>query len=123
MENKWNKDLDEGQPAIGFVEIYSTTVYEMPLKAIINYFPQLLDDNNKRNVSVTVFIVGTKEKITKSIFYEIMNDIGEIIKSSEPLKYSKDSNSISYMMIQSFFVNKLPDLRYYTHGDFSFPED
>jgi len=118
MENSWVKELEEGQYAIGFVEVYSTKVNGMPLKAIINYFPQLLDDNNKRNISVTVFIVGNKEKITKSLFYEMMNDIGEIVKNSEPLKFNKESPSIPYMITQSFFVEKLPELKYYTHGDF-----
>jgi len=118
MEHQWRKEIDEGQYAIGFVEVYTTTINGLPLKVIINYFPQLLDDNNKRNISATLYIKGKKEIMSKSLFYEIYNEIGEIVKNSESLKFNKDSPKIEYMITQTFLVTELPKFEYYTHGDF-----
>ena len=42
MNYQWKKSLEQqGQKAIGFVEIYETIADEKPIRAIINYFPKL----------------------------------------------------------------------------------
>jgi hypothetical protein len=121
MDYTWNLIDEQGQPPIGFIEMYeSPTDGRAKILAIINYFPQLPDSNYEKEATITLFYEGAKETITDGYFHWILNDLSEMITINEDKRYpQKTSKKIEYSQIQFYIVEKLPQLKYYTHGDYA----
>ena len=121
MDYIWSKIEEHGQPAIGFIEIYkSDTDGKANILAIINYFPQLPFSDYEKHATITLYYEGTKNSITDGFFHWILDDLSEIIRNNEDKNFSqKTEKRIEHSQIQFYIVDKLPDLTYYTHGDYA----
>lgn len=123
MEYEWKKTLAEGQEPIGYIEIYETIAKNdeknINIRTIINYYPKLNEFSNNKICNVTIFYACEKKDITDSFFHWISDDICELISNQENTKYESGMNNFKTMFTQHFFGKKLPDMEYFTHGDYS----
>jgi hypothetical protein len=125
MDYKWEKIEGHGQATIGFLEIYkSRPDNRANILAIINYFPQLPFSNYEKSATITLFYEGTKGSITDGYFHLILDDLSEIIINNEDKMFPhKTDKKIEYSQIQFFTVSKLPELNYFSHGDYTFDNE
>jgi len=121
MNFSWNKIEEYGQPASGFLEMYkSDTGNRGKILAIINSFPQLPFSNYEKHVTITIFFDGIKALITDGFFHWVLDDLSDIIKGNEPHFFQeKTDKKLEHSQVQFYFVSKLPDLEYFTHGDYA----
>jgi len=119
MNYSWQKTLSKGQKEIGYIEIYETVANNISIRAIISYFPNLNQFNNNKICSVSIAYSCKNSDVTSGFFHSINNDITQLIQSNEDICFESTMNKFEFMMTQQFFVKKLPELEYYTHGDFS----
>jgi hypothetical protein len=120
MDYEWKKIEEHGQAAIGFIEIYETEIKNRAkVLAIINYFPQLPFSQYEQQATVTFYYEGSEEQITKGLFRSISNDFLELIVNNAEKKFpQKTEKKLDHTQNQFYIVDKLPKLKYYTHGDF-----
>ena len=118
MDYKWSVKKIEGQPAIGYNFICETIANNIPIMAIIYCFPKLNQFGNYKIATVTVFWECTKTDITDDFFHGVLDDIGEIIQGRDDLVFDESLNPIKIMLTQQYFCKKLPNLGYFTHGDY-----
>jgi hypothetical protein len=125
MDYKWEKIEDHGQPAIGFIEIYKSDLdNKANALAVINYFPQLPSRGYEQEATITLYYDGTKDSISDGFFHWIFNDLSEIIANNEEKMFQeKTGKKIKHSQIQFFIVDKLPNLIYYSHGDYAISND
>jgi len=116
MNYTWETLFKKGQPAIGYVDAFKL---ESPIKAIviINYLPQF-EGTEKQVVHVTIFLEGKKGDWTKGQLSSIMQDAGDCVDNNEYFKY-KILNSLDYLNTQTFYVEKLNNIDYLSHGDYT----
>lgn len=119
MDYNWTIEKENGQPDIGYVFKCTTNADGIQILATVYCFPKLDQFANNKIASVSVFWECEKEKITDGFFHWIMNDIYEIIKCNENSLFDKSLNPLDMAMTQHFFVPKLPNLQYFTHGDYA----
>lgn len=123
MDYKWIKTAEEGQNASGYINIFETNAKNINIRSIVNYFPKLNQFGNNKICSVIVMYACTDQDMTKGFFRSINDDILELIQEQESEKFDKTSDKFKIMMTQQFFVDKLPKMEYYTHGDYSVPDN
>ena len=125
MDYKWEKIEEHGQSAIGFLEMYKSTLdNQAKILAVVNYFPQLPFSNYKEEATVNFYFEGNEGILRKSLFRSINNDMGEIILSNKQKMFPEKTNEkIEHTQIQFYIVEKIPALKYYTHGDFAIIEE
>lgn len=119
MNFSWKKQMDKGQDLIGYIEIYETRAEGIPIRIIINYFPELKQFQSEKICSVTVLYACSKNNITKSFFHSLNTDVLELIQKEEKAKFSKSKKKFHMMMTQHFVVKELPQTDYLSHGDYS----
>lgn len=118
MDYEWSVKKIEGQPAIGYNFICETKANDIPIMAAICSLPKLDQFGSNKIATVTVFWKCKKSDITDGFFHWVLNDIGEIIKEKEMTIFDGSLNPIEIMFTQQFFCNNLPNLQYFTHGDY-----
>ena len=59
-----------------------------------------------------------KSEITDGFFHWVMDDIGELIKENEKNLFDSELKNIELIMSQQFFCEKLPEIEYFTRGDY-----
>ena len=118
MTFNWTVSAKQGQPAIGFVFECKSNDANVPVLALVYCYPNINQFGNNKIANVTVFWQGTKTKVTKSFFHEVLADIGEIIKNDEINLFDGNSLPFDLMMTNQYFVKELPDVTYFTHGDY-----
>jgi hypothetical protein len=118
MNNTWEKALENGQESIGFVDVYTSNVEGKKVKAIINYLPQFQDNNNNKQVHITLFFEGSKSDITDGLFHWIYDDICELIQENIDLRFTRKSEPLDFVYTQTFIVKNIPEFEHYTHGDY-----
>lgn len=121
MNSTWERILEEGQKAIGYLDIYTTVFQGNNVKAVINYMPQFPKNSFKKDAHITLYYEGTKSELTDSKLMDIFNDILDIIRTNEANKYPEAANQLSYVLTQVFIVDRIPNIEYYSHGDFGWP--
>jgi hypothetical protein len=121
MNYRWEKIEGHGQSAIGFLEIYKSEIdNQASILAVINYLPQLPFSNYEKNATITLFYEGTVGSITDGYFHWILDDLSEIIRNNENKMFpNKTDKKIECSMVQFYTVSKLPELNYFTHGDYA----
>ena len=119
MNFDWQRKLKRGQVATGFIEIFETNSKNVNIRAIINYFPQFDQFDKNKICSVIVFYECSKIEISDGFFHWINDDIIDLIKENESEYYSKDLNNFEFMMLQNYLCKKLPEIEYFSHGDYS----
>jgi hypothetical protein len=122
MNYSWRKTLEKGQKAIGFLEVYISVIEGRNVAAIVNYLPQFPDSNYQKDAHITLLFEGQRTDITDGFFHWMYDDICDIVKSNEKMKYQESAKSLSYLLTQTFLVDKIPDFEYLTHGDYGFTE-
>jgi hypothetical protein len=119
MTYKWRLKEYHGQPSTGFHEVYeSTGEWEESYLALINYLPNIDSVTNERIVHATLFIANSGHKITDGKFHWIHDDIGNLIKENKSTYFGEEISSPSTFFTEIYFVDELPNINYYTHGDF-----
>lgn len=119
MTYEWHLKEKHGQLSTGFHEVYeSEDEIEESYLALINYLPQIDSINDKRIVHVTLFIANSKHKLSDGKFHWLHDDIGNLIKEKESTYFREESASLSIFFTEIFFVNELPNIEYYSHGDY-----
>jgi len=118
MNYEWTRTLEKGQRSKGYIEIYETIAQNINIRAIINYYPKLNEFSNNKICNVTIFYTCEKKDITDGFFHWISDDICELISKQENLKYESGMNNFKTMFTQHFIVKKLPDMEYFSHGDY-----
>ena len=119
MNYKWNVSKHEGQAAIGYVFSCETIAENIPVMAMINCFPKVNQFGNNKIASIVIFWECNKDKVTDGLFHWVMDDVGEIIKNNECCLFDNSLQKFDSMMSQHYFVEKLPKLTYFTHGDYA----
>lgn len=120
MDYDWIKILDEGQRPIGYIEVYETTAEnDIKIRAIITYYPDLNQFSKNRICNVTILFVCEKKDITDGFWHWVLDDITELISNQEEMKFDKEMKKFETMFTQQFFVKELPEMIYFTHGDYS----
>ena len=112
MNYEWNKIVDERScNDIGAVEVYTTVAKsnhsQNHVLSIISYPPECISGS----VNICLYFKGVKEAITDGYFHWIMNDLADLAMQN----YSGEKPFFT----QTFIVSELPDISYFTHGDFS----
>ena len=123
MNYTWRKTFEKGQNAIGFIEVYTSVIKGRNVTAIVNYLPQFPDSSYQKDAHITLFFEGQRADITDGLFHWMYDDICEIVKSNEEMKYQASARALSYLLTQTFLVEKMPDFEYFTHGDYGFTEN
>ena len=118
MNYNWETTLEKGQTAIGFLEVYESVIKGRNVRALVNYLPQFLDRDEK-NAHVTLFFEGARTELTDGLFHWIYDDLCDIVKSNEAMKYQERGKPFSLLFTQTFLVDNLPEFKYLTHGDYT----
>ena len=119
MIYEWQLRETHGQPSTGFHEVYESEGERAEsYLVLINYLPQLDSITNKRVVHAALFIANSDQKITDGKFHWINDDIGTLIKEKESTYFKKESASPSTFFVEIHFVDELPNIKYYSHGDY-----
>lgn len=123
MNYTWTKQIEKGQRAIGYIEIYTTNANGIHIKAIINYFPNLEQFAKNKVCHATVFFESEKQNITDGFFHWIYDDLLYLVSTQENVKFETGTNDFNMMITQTFITRKLPVFGYFTHGDYSKSEN
>lgn len=115
----WSLISKKGQEGIGYVEIYQATVETHKAIAVVSYLPQFTDSSKERNVNVCLMFEGQKADITKGLFYEMYNEIGDLVKDKEDEYFTKNKEKLNVIITQTLLLDKMPDFDLLTNGDFS----
>jgi len=119
MIYKWNLKEQHGQLSIGFHEVYEAEGERAEsYLVLINYLPQLDSINNERVVHTTLFIANSDHKITDGKLHWIHDDLGALIKEKESTYFEKESAPPSIFFTEIHFVEEIPNIKYYSHGDY-----
>lgn len=118
MNFKWTVSKKQGQSGIGFVFECKAIDANIPVSALVYCFPNLNQFGNNKIANVTIFWQGTKTEVTDVFFHWVLDDIGEIIKNDEINLFDGNSLPFDLMMTNQYFVKELPDVTYFTHGDY-----
>jgi len=118
MDYEWIVKKIEGQPAIGYEFICESKTNNIPVMAAIYCFPKLDQFGSHKIATVTIFWECNKSDITDGFFHWVLDDIGQIIKDKEKSIFDESLNPIEIMLTQQFFCKKLPNVEYFTHGDY-----
>lgn len=73
-------------------------------------------------VFIKLFFEGQQSDITDGLFHWLYDDICEIVKSNEVMMYPHKTMPLSFLLTQTFLLEKLPNLEYLTHGDYACEE-
>lgn len=118
MDYEWNLKAKNGQPAIGYQLIYETIADGIPILTTIYCFPKLDQFGNNKIASVSVFWNCDENDITDGFFHWVLDDIGDLIKANENTLFDSQLNKIEIMFTQQFYCKTLPNIDYFTHGDY-----
>ncbi len=119
MDYKWNKVINAGQKAIGYIDIYETNAKGIDIRAIVNFYPNIEQFGDNRICNTTILYSCSKSDITDAFFHFINDDIIKLIQGEETEKFDSTTKKFELMMTQQFFVKELPEMDYFTHGDYS----
>lgn len=118
MEYEWKLKTKAGQPAIGYQLVYETVAKNIPILVTIYCFPKLNEFGDNKIASTVIFWNCKKSGITDGFIHWVMDDIGELIKENEKNLFDSELKNIELIMSQQFFCEKLPEIEYFTHGDY-----
>lgn len=103
---------------VGYTDVLEASLGSLKVRAIIGYFPDLNQLSKNKICNVTFFYCGNKNELTSGVFHSISDDITELIQNDEDVKFKPAMNKFEFMMTQHFFVEEIPDLRFYSHGTY-----
>ena len=112
----------EGQKAIGYIEKYAAVVEGMPIQAIVNYLPEFPSRGKQREAHLTLIVEGVREQITDGLFHRILDDLTDMLVSKQTDFYRDDTVPLKYAFTQWFLVETMPDIQYFTHGEYACEE-
>ena len=118
MNYKWNVKKIEGQPAIGYEFICEAIANDIPVLSTIYCFPKQDEFGNHKIATVTIFWECERKDISDGFFHWVLDDIGQVIKEKENKLFDISLDNIEIMLTQQFFCKKIPELEYFTHGDY-----
>lgn len=107
------------------IGIFKSFAEPFEVMAILSFTPISIYYPKEKHVEAVVFIKGDQKNLTDGKFNWIHHDLEEIIKDKSKNIYPENLLEIPYDFYSTnvFFVQELPVLDYFTHGDFSIAHD
>jgi hypothetical protein len=106
MNYIWEKLTETGQYGDGFIDVYQSVFCKKAI-VIINYLPQI--DVKSQRVLLTLLLEGNKADWKPAISNNILKDVEMRVKNMENFKFNV-FNSLEYMTVQTFYLNKLDNI-------------